>query len=48
MSVVDFRQIRDKLTEIANREKRAGSGEQYDPNLVAGEGNPGVVDESEP
>jgi hypothetical protein len=47
-SVVDFRPIRDKLNEIAGREKRAnGGGPQYDPDLVAGEGNAGVLDASE-
>ena len=47
-SVVNFRPIRDKLTEIAGREKRADGGLPYDPNLVAGEGNPGALDEDEP
>ena len=42
-SVVDFRPIRDKLTEIASREKRADGGQQYDPHLVDGEGNPGAL-----
>lgn len=46
-SVVDFRPIRDKLNEIAGREKRASGGPQYDPDLVAGEGNAGVLDENE-
>ena len=47
-SVVDFRPIRAKLTEIASREKRADSDQQYDRNLVAGEGNPGALDDDEP
>jgi integron integrase len=47
-SVVDFRPIRAKLTEIASREKRAASDQQYDRNLVAGEGNPGALDDDEP
>jgi hypothetical protein len=46
--VVDFRPIRDKLNEIAGREKRASGGPRHDPHLVAGEGNPGVLDENEP
>ncbi len=47
-SVVDFRPIRDKLSEIDGREKRAGHDLEYDPNLVAAEGNPGNLDENEP
>ncbi len=47
-SVVDFRPIRDKLNEIAGREKRVGGEPQHDPNLVAGEGNAGVLDPNEP
>ena len=43
-SVVDFRPIRDKLREIASREKRADGGQRYDPHLVAGEGNSGALD----
>ena len=46
--MVDFRPIRDKLNEIAGREKRAGGEPQHDPNLVAGEGNAGVLDANEP
>ena len=47
-SVVDFRPIRDKLREIERREKRAPAVQDYDPNLVAGEGNEGRIDETEP
>ncbi|TWU36721.1 site-specific tyrosine recombinase XerC [Novipirellula aureliae] len=46
---VDFRPIRETLQAIARREKSAGAAElDYQPNLVAGEGNPGQIDLSEP
>jgi hypothetical protein len=55
-SEVDFRPIRDKLTEISRREKQfdnapdhAGHGRKAcDSSLVSGEGNPGRIDEDEP
>lgn len=46
-SVVDFRPIRDTLREIAAREDRGGA-DLAESNLVAGEGNAGVLDEREP
>ena len=53
---VDFRPIREKLTEISRREEKFGDAlahvghglEGYDLNLVSGEGNPGRIDEEEP
>ncbi|WP_372896444.1 integron integrase [Stieleria sp.] len=48
-SVVDFRPIRDRLTEITRRYDGAiGGGEDYDADLVPGEGNAGLIDATEP
>ncbi|WP_323379688.1 integron integrase [Stieleria sedimenti] len=48
-AVVDFRPIRDKLTEISRRYQGAvGDDKEYDATLVAGEGNEGVIDEVDP
>ncbi|MDM4019258.1 integron integrase [Roseiconus lacunae] len=50
-AVVDFRPIREKLTEIARRPSDidgAHEDGEYDPSLVAGEGNEGAIDDREP
>lgn len=46
-SVVDFRPIREKLQEIARIEQRAGGVTSTDSALVEGEGNSGLIDQSE-
>ncbi|QEF99063.1 hypothetical protein Mal15_31220 [Stieleria maiorica] len=48
-SETDFRPIRETLQQLARRQSSgAGVQNQQDANLVAGEGNAGVIDQSEP
>lgn len=47
-STVDFRPIRDKLQQIARIENRTGATATSEAALVAGEGNAGDIDPSEP
>jgi site-specific recombinase XerD len=44
---LDFAPIRRKLSELAATERRAGSRIDSEP-VVAGEGNPGLINEDEP
>lgn len=43
----DFAPIRNKLSQLAAAERRAGSSLEAEPR-VAGEGNPGLINEDEP